>query len=86
MPGTLLTTQELSDLLRVDVGTIRRWTREGKLPHLRIGPKTVRFSWPAVMQAMEAEQQRPSSDACSDTMPEPLCSHGERVGAGRSEP
>lgn len=45
-PGTasdLLTTAEVAELLRVPVSRIHTWTAEGKLPHMKLGHRTVRY-------------------------------------------
>ena len=34
---TFLTPQEVSDLLRVSVYTVRRWIKEGKMPAYKVG-------------------------------------------------
>ena len=34
---TFLTPQEVSDLLRVSVQTVRRWIKEGELPAYKVG-------------------------------------------------
>lgn len=52
MPEPLLTTREISKRLRVDVVTVRRWTREGRLPCLKMGRKTVRYNWPEVQATL----------------------------------
>jgi len=36
-PQPFLTPQEVSDLLRVSVYTIRRWIKEGTLPAFKVG-------------------------------------------------
>lgn len=36
-PQPFLTPQEVSDLLRVSVYTIRRWIKEGNLPAFKVG-------------------------------------------------
>jgi len=38
----LMTSEEVAQLLRVKVTTVRRWYREGKLPGARLG-KAIRF-------------------------------------------
>lgn len=53
MENELLTTRQLAKRLRVTIHTIRRWAREGKLPHLRIGPKVIRFSWLEIQNAVK---------------------------------
>jgi excisionase family DNA binding protein len=34
---SFLTPQEVSDLLRVSIHTVRRWIKEGKLPAYKVG-------------------------------------------------
>jgi PTS system nitrogen regulatory IIA component len=36
-PRSFLTPQEVSDLLRVSVHTVRRWIKEGSLPAYKVG-------------------------------------------------
>ena len=52
MKNDLLTTRQIANRLGVTVQTIRRWTRERKIPHLRVGPKVVRFKWEDVKASM----------------------------------
>ena len=33
----VLTAEEVADLFRVSVHTVRRWCRESKVPHMKIG-------------------------------------------------
>lgn len=42
MPA-LLATKEVATALRVDARTIERWTAEGRLPRVRLAPKTIRY-------------------------------------------
>ncbi len=39
----LLTYQEASSRLAVPVDTLYGWVSEGRIPHVRLGPRTVRF-------------------------------------------
>ena len=41
---TLLTMDDVADLLKVDKATIRNWRNEGKLKCYKISQKTIRFS------------------------------------------
>jgi excisionase family DNA binding protein len=41
--ATLLTTSEVARKLRVDVETVRRWARSGKLRAIRLPSKQMRF-------------------------------------------
>lgn len=46
MPVTepvFLTTAEVAGLARVDVSTIQRWAKQGKLPSINPGGKSLRF-------------------------------------------
>ncbi len=35
MPGKMLTTREVAELLQVDLSTVTRWIRYGRLPAIR---------------------------------------------------
>jgi len=43
MPGRLLTYQEAADVLGISTGTLHWWVHEKKIPHIRYGPRLVRF-------------------------------------------
>lgn len=45
----LVTAEELAQRLEVKPCTIRKWSRQGKIPAVRISPKVVRFDAQAVM-------------------------------------
>jgi len=53
----LITTSELASRLGVTSDTIRKWTREGRIPCLRVGQKTLRFDADAVMAALSANDR-----------------------------
>jgi excisionase family DNA binding protein len=40
---SFLNPQEISDLLRVSVQTVRRWIKEGSLPAYKVGPRMWRI-------------------------------------------
>lgn len=39
----MLTTAEVAGLARVDPSTILRWAGDGRLPAIKLGPRTFRF-------------------------------------------
>ena len=55
-----LTSAELAAYLSVSRDTIRRWVREEKIPHARVG-RVVRFSRPVVDQFMANQRRELSS-------------------------
>lgn len=42
-PKLLWTAREVARYLRVQPRTVLAWCREGRVPHLAIGPKVIRF-------------------------------------------
>ncbi len=54
--GDLLTIGELATRLKLNVGTVRRLKREGTIPALTLGHRTLRFSWPDVMAKLRQAQ------------------------------
>ena len=57
-PGgaNLLTLGELATRLRMHKDTVRRLKREGTIPALVIGHRTLRFSWPDVLDKLRQAQ------------------------------
>ena len=56
--GSLLTEREASDMLKVDITTMRRWRRDGRGPaHIRIG-RLVRYRPEAVERFLSAADGR----------------------------
>lgn len=55
----LLTADELANVLDVRPGTIRRWTRDGIIPEIRISAKVRRYCYADVLKALRdlASQQ-----------------------------
>ena len=39
----MLTTAEVADLCRVSNSTVTRWLADGRLPGVKVGPRTFRF-------------------------------------------
>lgn len=48
-PEALLRYEDAAKLLRMPKGTLMHWTIEGKVPHIRLGPKSVRFDRAALV-------------------------------------
>ena len=48
----LETAEELAKRLHVKPSTIRKWSRQGKIPTVRISPKVVRFDPVEVMTTL----------------------------------
>ena len=48
----LLTADELADRLKVRPDTVRSWSRQGRIPAIRITHKVVRFDFDAVVKAL----------------------------------
>jgi len=51
----LLTAAEVAELLNVPESWVRQETREGRMPHLRLG-RYVRYEWPAVAAWLEEQR------------------------------
>ena len=49
----LMLSSELAVALRVKPETIRRWTREGRIPSINMGHKMIRYEWEAVVTALK---------------------------------
>ena len=49
----LLTAAEVAERLRVKPSTVSGWAREGRIPSVRLGPKTIRFDGDAVVDALK---------------------------------
>jgi hypothetical protein len=58
---TFYTVQELADLFRIDPDTVRHQLKSG-WPHLRLGPRTVRFSTENVEQIKELCTNKPPAE------------------------
>lgn len=54
MPPEILTSDELAARLRVNTETIRRLTRKGEIPFMRLGGE-YRYDWAAVLQAIQSK-------------------------------
>lgn len=43
MEGEFLDAAGAAALLKVSIGTVRRWAQRGQIPHLKLGRRLVRF-------------------------------------------
>lgn len=50
---TLVDARAIAELFHVTVETVRTWTRQGRIPHMRPSRGTVRYSVEAVRAAIE---------------------------------
>jgi excisionase family DNA binding protein len=55
-PGELLSTTEMAKRLGVNRQTLQRWSKAGRVPRVRLGARTFRYSPPAVLEALAAEK------------------------------
>ncbi|MGQ9778539.1 MAG: helix-turn-helix transcriptional regulator [Bacillota bacterium] len=70
----LLTAHELARELKVTVDTVWRYTRRGKIPSVRLGPREYRYRLEDVLaalaaQAGEEENARPKTNSLKVTEP-----------------
>ncbi len=65
----LLTAQELADELRVTVDTIWRYTRKGRIPGIRIGPRDYRYQLADVLAALAGLSASPLPAAIEKPRP-----------------
>ena len=61
LDGDLLTLDELAHKLKMHPVTVRGLKRRGVIPAIKIGWRTLRFSWPAVLAALQAAND-PAAD------------------------
>jgi excisionase family DNA binding protein len=56
MSDRLLTASEIAEVLSMEEGWVRRHTRGGLIPHVRLGPKYVRYRLDAVLRWVEEQE------------------------------
>ena len=59
---TLLTMDEVAELLKVDKATIRKWRQDGKLQCYKISPKTIRFSVKHIAELLKRFEEDNSTE------------------------
>lgn len=50
-----ITTSDLAKLLSVHENTVRRWTRDGRIPHIKISETDFRYEVEKVIAALEKQ-------------------------------
>lgn len=55
--ATFVTCREVANRLRVQPATVRRWSREGLIPTVRIRAKVLRFDFSEVMRALRRRDE-----------------------------
>lgn len=58
MTGELITADELANRLRIRPGTVRSWTREGKIPAVRLSAKVIRYDLGAVLELLTQDSPK----------------------------
>lgn len=54
-----LTSRQLAEVLQVSESTVRRLSREGRIPVVRLTPRLARYHLQAVMRALDGDKSRP---------------------------
>ena len=57
MPAELITADELATRLRIRPHTVRSWTRDGKIPAVRLSAKVIRYDLGAVIELLTQDSQ-----------------------------
>lgn len=65
-----LTSRQLAEVLQVSESTVRRLSREGRIPVVRLTPRLARYHLQAVMRALEGDKARPRPRRNGATPPE----------------
>ena len=65
----LLTAHELARELKVTVDTVWRYTRKGKIPSIRLGPREYRYCLEEVMAALNGQTQEAKAKDTGSTRP-----------------
>jgi excisionase family DNA binding protein len=60
MEVELLTVDQLAARLNLKASTVRNWVKAGRIPSVRLGYKTIRFSWLSVMTALQSPKLKGS--------------------------
>ena len=55
-----LTARQLADFLQVSESTVRRLSREGRIPVVRLTPRLARYHLPAVLRALDGDSSTPA--------------------------
>ncbi len=55
-----LTARQLAAVLQVSESTVRKLSREGRIPVVRLTPRLARYNLPAVLRALDGEGDAPA--------------------------
>jgi excisionase family DNA binding protein len=51
----LLTAQQVAALLKVELTTVYKWTSRGRIPHVKLSARAIRFSEAAIAQWLQSK-------------------------------
>lgn len=63
MDTELLTIEQLAERIRVRPRTVKAWVKRGRIPVVRVSAKVIRFSWSAVLEALQSTKAVKGGDA-----------------------
>ena len=70
--NTLLTAEQVADLMQLDLSTIKKWTAKRKIPHYKIGNKAVRYDPKRIARWLNGKEIRSTgSDLKTSTTEKP---------------
>ena len=55
-----LTARQLAEFLKVSESTVRKLSREGRIPVVRLTPRLARYHLPAVLRALDGDGDTPA--------------------------
>lgn len=55
-----LTARQLAEVLQVSESTVRKLSREGRIPVVRLTPRLARYHLPAVLRALDGDGNAPA--------------------------
>jgi excisionase family DNA binding protein len=61
---SMMTYRDVAAALGVPVGTVYSWVHTGAIPHVRLGPRLVRFSRASIEGWLAARSVPAKSEAC----------------------
>ena len=76
----LLTAQKVAALLNLELATVYKWTSQGKIPHIKLSARAIRFSEAAITQWLQNK-----TFGGNGGKPQEGCGFKKRKFAGTSE-
>ena len=58
--GEFLTARQLADFLQISESTVRKLSREGRIPVVRLTPRLARYHLAAVLRALDGDSGAPA--------------------------